>query len=229
MWQLDRTFTSDGTYRYNITCSKGGYTTQVASSYVATGASTPRIAFVSPTPPSGNSTTGNSVYLNTTVSDVVNTSAFFDWNRSMVGYWSFEYYNSSGIFDNSTYKNFGSFNGGLSTSNITTGKYGKGLTFDGVDDYVDAGNPTPLQSTGSVTISAWIYIKSVNSGLEDDYIISKDSKWVLKGTEDTGPETIGLYVNSDDYIQAQRYGNTVLSLDTWYHVVGVYNSWGRSI
>src|SRR5262249_3982577 len=38
----------------------------------------------------------------------------------------------------------------------TTGKYGGGLLFDGIGDYVDLGNGTTLQATGSMTVSAWI-------------------------------------------------------------------------
>ena len=37
------------------------------------------------------------------------------------------------------------------------GKYGNAVNLDGVDDDVELGNPTALQLTGSMTISAWIY------------------------------------------------------------------------
>ena len=37
-----------------------------------------------------------------------------------------------------------------------TGKYGSAVSFDGVDDFVDLGNPAALQMTGSMTISGWI-------------------------------------------------------------------------
>ena len=36
----------------------------------------------------------------------------------------------------------------------TTGKYGNALSLDGVNDYVNLGNPTALQLTGSMTLSA---------------------------------------------------------------------------
>ena len=32
---------------------------------------------------------------------------------------------------------------------------------DGVNDYVNLGNPTALQLTGSMTVSAWIYAQRV--------------------------------------------------------------------
>src|SRR5205823_6094894 len=37
----------------------------------------------------------------------------------------------------------------------TAGKYGNALALDGVNDYVDLGNPGALQLTGSMTVSAW--------------------------------------------------------------------------
>jgi hypothetical protein len=115
----------------------------------------PSVVWVDPTPPNGNTTSNNWVYLNTTITDASNTSAFLDWNYSLVGYWAMDWYNSTGIFDNSTYNNFGTFQGGLSTSNITTGKYGKGLKFDGVDDLVDINYSASLNLVENFTVTAW--------------------------------------------------------------------------
>ncbi|HET7156566.1 MAG TPA: LEPR-XLL domain-containing protein, partial [Hyphomicrobiaceae bacterium] len=39
---------------------------------------------------------------------------------------------------------------------FAAGKNGNGIRFDGVNDYVNLGNPTALRLTGSMTISAWI-------------------------------------------------------------------------
>jgi len=39
------------------------------------------------------------------------------------------------------------------------------VDFDGVDDYVNIGNPSSLQLTGAMTLSAWIKADSIdNSG-----------------------------------------------------------------
>ena len=35
------------------------------------------------------------------------------------------------------------------------------LSLDGVDDFVDVGNPTSLQITGDMTLSAWILMVKV--------------------------------------------------------------------
>ncbi|MCK4634767.1 MAG: LamG domain-containing protein, partial [Candidatus Aenigmarchaeota archaeon] len=136
----------------------------------------PNIAWEDPTPPDGNVTSDNYVYLNTTITDVSNTSAFFDWNYSLVGYWSFEYYNDTGIFDNSSYNNFGNFSG-VSLDNITTGKYGKGLEFDGDNDYIQIAGDSSLKPNSTLTITAWIKAANTDSGgaevasMGDDYML----------------------------------------------------------
>jgi len=47
----------------------------------------------------------------------------------------------------------------------STGKWGKGLQFDGLDDYVDVGNPSSLDITGNqVTAEAWVKWAQPQSG-----------------------------------------------------------------
>jgi len=47
-------------------------------------------------------------------------------------------------------------NGRIYGATWTDGKFGKALSFDGVDDYVDCGNDESLQMTDEVTLMAWI-------------------------------------------------------------------------
>jgi len=124
---------SDGTNVYNGTgtsCNDGSLSENVTYYYRAwswnetnkewsanytSGSNTtlsvkPSISFDTPPTPANNSqTTQNWVQVNVSISDISNTSAFFDWNGSLRGYWSMEYYNSTGVYDNSTYDNFGTF------------------------------------------------------------------------------------------------------------------------
>src|SRR5262245_47361882 len=73
------------------------------------------------------------------------------------------------------------------------GRYGNALALDGVNDYVNLGNPTALRLTGSMTISAWVYASSFPG--DDAAIVSKrgtgDVGFQLDVTKDTGPRTIG--------------------------------------
>ncbi len=105
-----------------------------------------------------------------------------------------------------------------------TGKYGKALSFDGSSSYVDLGDPTLLQLTGSMTLSAWVWATAHPS--DDGQIISKSSTsdgWQLKTSADTGTRTFGIRV-SNGGTKVQRYSRTVPALNTWYHVAGVYNA-----
>ena len=117
----------------------------------------PTIDWISPTPTDGDTINYNSVYLNTTITDASNTSAFFDFNYSLVGYWAMDFYNSTGVFDNSTYDNFGIFYN-MSEENKTDGMYGDAFNFSGNDakSYLDLGNDSSLQPTDGLTIDLWI-------------------------------------------------------------------------
>ncbi|MCK4429411.1 MAG: hypothetical protein KAU95_03480, partial [Candidatus Aenigmarchaeota archaeon] len=95
----------------------------------------PLINFTDPTPNNSANRNKDWAYINVSTSDTHNTSAFIDWNRSLVGYWSFDSYNSTHVYDNSTYTNDGEIHG----SKTVEGKFGKGMEFDGVNDYVDCG------------------------------------------------------------------------------------------
>lgn len=117
----------------------------------------PNIIWESPTPSDGSGRSENWVYLNTTITDDSDTSAFLDWEQSLVGYWSFDYYNTTGIFDNSSHENFGTFGGGGPSSlDIAPGKYGKALDFDGSYDHIDLPKDDLTSGENEVTLEFWI-------------------------------------------------------------------------
>jgi fibronectin type 3 domain-containing protein len=106
----------------------------------------------------------------------------------------------------------------------SAGKYGDGLSFNGSNAYVDLGNPAALGTTGSMTWTAWVMATGTPS--DDGQIIAKSdgtTGWQLKTSPDTGPQTFGVKVASNS-TSAQRYSNTVVALNTWYFVAGVYNA-----
>jgi fibronectin type 3 domain-containing protein len=115
----------------------------------------------------------------------------------------------------------------------TGGKYGDALSFNGSSSYVDLGDPTLLQMTGSMTLEAWIY--QTASTLADQEIIAKSSSsspnlgWQLKTTQDTGVLTIAIAISPDGATHVHRYGKTILRLNTWYHVAGVYNAAAQTL
>jgi chitodextrinase len=111
----------------------------------------------------------------------------------------------------------------------TTGKNGSGLSFNGSTSYVDLGNPTAFQLTGSMTLSAWVF-ETANVP-DDGQIIAKSdgTGWQLKSTPDTGVRTFGIKIASSTGASIQRYSSTVRALNTWYHVAGVYDAAARTL
>ena len=111
----------------------------------------------------------------------------------------------------------------------TSGKYGGAVSFDGVSSFINLGNPTALRLTGSMTVSAWVF-PTVHPP-DDGQIIAKSSDhdgWQLKTTPDTGVRTFAVAVSSGT-TNIQRYSRTVITLNTWYYVTGVYNATARTL
>jgi len=112
----------------------------------------------------------------------------------------------------------------------SAGRHGSALSFDGTSSYVDLGNPSLLQLTGSFTLSAWV--KATGNPADDGQIVAKSdsaSGWQLKTSPDTGPQTFGVAVSSGTGQRTQRYSTTVRTLGVWYHVAGVYDSGARML
>jgi uncharacterized protein (TIGR03437 family) len=113
----------------------------------------------------------------------------------------------------------------------STAKYGKALSFNGSSAYVDLGNPSPLQSTGSMTWSAWVY--STGNPPDDGQIIARSDDtvgWQFKTSPDTHVRTFAVGVSgSSTSGVTQRYSRTVIASKTWYYVAGVYDASARTL
>ena len=62
------------------------------------------------------------------------------------------------------------------TTWTTAGKNGNALSFNGSSGYVDLGNPVALQTTGSMTWSAWVY--ATGNPADDGQIIAKSQRLI---------------------------------------------------
>ncbi len=103
----------------------------------------------------------------------------------------------------------------------TNGKDGKGLKFDGSDDYVSTTTAAQALGTSDFTIEAWALYKAIpvdasfaggalvgTATLNPSVILGIDSGWMKVYTRDSSGTT--------QLIQAHG-----LVLNTWYHLVGV--------
>lgn len=139
--------------------------------------------------------------------------------------------------DISSHKVRGNLYGGVRwTSN---GHFGPGLVFDGVSGYVDAGNGgsnaidpvrNPTNIVGSVTMAAWV---KLNTAAQDQKV---------GGNQDgvQGGYKMSIYntkvefevrnaTNNKETLNRSVSGGTILTMGTWYHVAGVYNSQNNTL
>ena len=82
-------------------------------------------------------------------------------DASLIGYWKFDEGSGTVAHDSSGKANDGRICG----ASWVNGKYGKGLFFDGVDDYVDCGNwlGSSLQYGDTITAMAWIRFSHIDT------------------------------------------------------------------
>jgi len=87
-----------------------------------------------------------------------------DWHtQGLVGFWGMQEGGGLIVHDLSGYNNHGTMigmdNPSSATSGWTAGRTGKGLSFDGVNDYVEVGN---ISESTTYTLSAWFNTSSVS-------------------------------------------------------------------
>jgi len=138
-----------------------------------------------------------------------------------VGIWSFDEGAGTTARDISGWGNNGTINGAAYTTD-TASDMGYSLSFNGVDNYINAGNNTSLNITNAITLGIWVKPQSmpnnnkvINKGdvellhwdavFED--ISGKGFQWNLPGTNSSWWES--------------RYN---ISYGNWYHVVFTYDS-----
>ncbi|MCK5321107.1 VCBS repeat-containing protein [Candidatus Pacearchaeota archaeon] len=134
--------------------------------------------------------------------------------------------NDSGYGENDTvvYDFSGNGNNG-SVENDTTwnssGKYGGGFEFDGIDDYISVSD---VSYTNKLSVSAWAKAGSLTT--EYEYIVGEYPGWILSRCNKTsscgaGNENrIRFMINSGSEVNA--FADNVLDT-AWHHYLGVYD------
>jgi len=105
-----------------------------------------------------------------------------------------------------------------------TGKAGSAMQFDGVDDYIDAGNSTEFNMSGkNFTLSAWANLAAFSS--TDTYIISHTSTTTKKdfaiGFDTTKHVLFANIWNNTG--KANCYTEYSVVLGVWTHIVYLFN------
>ncbi len=148
---------------------------------------------------------------------------------NLAAWWKFDEGSGATTADSSVNTNTGTLTNGPAW---TTGRIGGALSFDGVDDSVDAGNGASLNLTGSFTITAWI--KPVTFGGGNKGRIVEKSNWVngysfAVNNDASATNGLLLFINNVCSNCFVFSSSNIISLNTWQHVAAVYNSSGGAV
>ncbi len=136
-----------------------------------------------------------------------------------IAHWKFDEGSGTIAYD-SAGDNDGTF---IGEPNWTAGQVGGALEFDGVDDYVDVGDPADGSldlGTGNFSISGWV---------KRDVLEIHSS--IYSKTNYTDGLGYGLFINNDNHfyfrtgttgwVKTAVLSNAMVTTGTWYHIVGV--------
>jgi len=113
-------------------------------------------------------------------------------------------------------------NGTIYGATFTDGKIGKALSFDGIDDYVDARDINEAEGTNALTAEVWVKPGIRASGVTNPMILAKYYTWNLyinynnNGFAFSFNDGGGWATDTVTYIAS-------LSTDTWYYVAARYD------
>lgn len=148
------------------------------------------------------------------VSDVIPTTSP---TAGLVAAYGFEESSGATVTDASPAGNNGSIAGAVRT---TSGRYGRALSFDGVDDVVTVADATSLDLSASMTIEAWVYPIEL-SGFRTIAMKERQGGFAygLRAHDNAPRPSAIVYVGSD----ASAPGTTALPLNTWTHAAATYD------
>ncbi|MHA2049845.1 MAG: DUF2341 domain-containing protein [Promethearchaeota archaeon] len=177
--------------------------------------------------PSLSTTVDTNIYLyygNATMSPRENPTGVWDTNYK--GVWHSSEDPPGTIYDSTSNDNDGTPQGSMSSTDQVDGQIGGSLNFDGNDEYIDCGNPTELQITGSITVEAWFKADY----LGNTYLISKNGPsdqrcWDISFDDINSTHGYLIYryaLNGEGH--ADDVGNVSVPINQWHHVVGVFDA-----
>lgn len=199
LFYYNRTFSSRGNYSWNITCISENHVTQNSAAktiYI-------NEAATQETPTAG----AHHPYIGHTK------------DANLISYWQFEHgSNKTSIAIDSAGMNNGTLNGGVTFTD--EGAIGSAYEFDGVDDYVNAGN----LNASNITINSWI---KRNSDISRQIIVAKhddphnDGDWLLDLYDGGGQDLLFTFVGNGTFRRA--YTSEEPGIGVWSMITGTYD------
>lgn len=140
-------------------------------------------------------------------------------NDGLVAAYGFEETNGKTVVDASGNGNHGTIKEAV---RIFSGRYGKALKFDGVNDWVTIENSASLALSTGMTLEAWVYPQSLTIGGKTVFfkeIAGGSDDYSLYANEDANLPVS--YINNGDYRIIS--GPNQLPANQWTHLVATYD------
>ncbi|MBW2974917.1 hypothetical protein KY366_04330, partial [Candidatus Woesearchaeota archaeon] len=224
----------DGTYTYQaFATDTANNVNQTEERTITIDATPPAMSFESPTPSNGTIQGETYFEVNLSITEANLDEVKYNWNGtnytmfndSLVLMMNFDNVSALGENDSLAVDVSGNGNDGIiyEANWTSSGRYGGAFEFDGIDDYIDAGDIDGLDNIQHFTFSLWAKFSGFGAW---DEIIMKEADLnnrigMTLGGSGGAPGDIFVYVGDDS--NTYRYVNNVLSLDTWYHLVMVFD------
>lgn len=133
----------------------------------------------------------------------------------LVGWWPF----NGNANDESGNGNNGTVTGATLTSD-RNGVANNAYSFDGNGDFINCGNSTSINITGSVSVSVWLKISDFNN---DHGIISKSGLYDLVTNSDNSIPPLDKIRWNAGNPSAFLFSGPSIQLNQWIHITTVYN------
>jgi PKD repeat protein len=165
----------------------------------------------------GSNTKTNSNFINVTPSGGGTTQPPATSSNGLVAAYGFEEASGSMIADASGKSNHGTIKEAV---RINTGKYGKALKFDGVNDWVTVNDSVSLDLSSSMTLEAWVYPQTT-AGWRTVILKEKsgDAVYYLDSSNDVKLPDSGINIGGIKSIN----GANQLPVNQWTHLASTYD------
>jgi hypothetical protein len=135
---------------------------------------------------------------------------------------SFDENSGTTASDGSGVGNHGTVNGAQWTA---AGRYGSGLQFDGVNDWVTVNDSASLDLTNRLTVEAWVYPTALNSW---ETVVLKEAgselAYALYGDNNGGgSRRPGAWIRIGSGASTSALGTATLPTNTWSHLAMTYD------
>ncbi|OGF25318.1 hypothetical protein A2303_00095 [Candidatus Falkowbacteria bacterium RIFOXYB2_FULL_47_14] len=157
----------------------------------------------------------------------------YEWAPGPVAHWKFDELEGTTAFDSVASSSFGGGNdGSISGAAWTNGKYGSALNFEENNENINAGSKASIDDLGAMTISAWIYPRSISTSnfniiVQKGATVAQGNFWfsifafnTLFFTKDFSSTDLAVY-GPANFFELNKWNYVTLTWDGTNSVTGV--------